>query len=98
MRIKLILIATTLITSGLLAGCDLADSSDHVKASSNVQGIEHEELQSKIEQVYEDLFITGSEKPTGDLIDSVEIPIEDNNIIEVIHNEDNNGIVDITID
>ncbi|CAL9918534.1 Lipoprotein [Candidatus Liberibacter solanacearum] len=71
MKTKTFLIATTLITSGLLAGCGFVDSTDPIKASSNV-----EHIQSVIHNEVS----------------------EDDNDIEVIHNEDNNLIGEITID
>ncbi|ADR52559.1 hypothetical protein CKC_04050 [Candidatus Liberibacter solanacearum CLso-ZC1] len=66
MKTKTFLIASTLITSGLLAGCDLADEPKKLNpdqicdAICNLTTKQQEELQSKVDKKYEEHLKTGA--------------------------------------
>ncbi|CAL9916550.1 Lipoprotein [Candidatus Liberibacter solanacearum] len=66
MKTKTFLIASTLITSGLLASCDLADEPKKLNPDQICDAIcklnlkEQKELQSKVDQKYEDHLKTGA--------------------------------------
>ncbi|MFT4325190.1 SEC-dependent effector SDE5640 [Candidatus Liberibacter solanacearum] len=66
MKTKTFLIASTLITSGLLAGCDLADESNKLTPDQICDGIvkltkkEQDELHIKLKKKYEEHLKTGA--------------------------------------